>query len=477
MKKSVWNLVFAMILTAAAARSVSACQLVVIESARIRTSQSTSSPFTDVARAGDTLPFLGKSDDWYKTRYNENDGWVASSLVRIVSGDDQRCGSANLFTQQDVSMLPPAAAQSGPSMQKYGRILKSNTQIREKLDPGSPFLVIARRGAIFPLAGQGDTWCLVVVESKDTTGWVRCEDLEIFDALPTTSVIVEEAKTVLFTALGIGAIVLLVVLLITIRHIKAERQRKIFVKKNALILAKETKTVRFMLTNTTTPIERCFSEIGFNVNITKDSVTARQSIEHNHPDIVLVDWNFEPQIFVKIENLFSRIASSPTVTYFLFYNVPDPSNAPVSKVLKNVSFLGPTISDRDIFKIVTPIIVNSEQDTKNVQTSVQRCALQGTINGGNLLEVLQFIEIGRKTGCLMVETRGPFGLVYFNNGKIVYAGAAKGQGVDAVYAILNQPTGKFRFILNKHPKNANLNLSTLSVLMEWTKEKDEATKR
>jgi hypothetical protein len=373
-------------------------------------------------------------------------------------------------------MLPPVPEESGPVIQKYGRVIRHNTRILAELNPESPFLVIARKGDVFPLVIRRDTWCTVAC--KDTTGFVRCADLEIFDALPTSSVIVEEVKTVLSFVLGVGVVVLLIAFLITYRHIKAERQRNIFVRKNALILAKETKTVQYMLTNAAKPIEHCFSEIGFNVNVTKDSVTARQSIEHSQPDIVLVDWNFEPAILTKIENLFSRHSSSPTITYFLFYNVPDPSQAPQSKVLKNVSFLGPTISDRDIFKVVTPIIINTGHEAKNVQASVQRCALQGEISGGNLLEVLQFIEIGSKTGCLMIETnKGPFGLVYFNNGKIVYAAAAGGQGIDAVYAVLNQPTGKFRFILNKEPKSANLNLSTLSVLMEWTKEKDEAAKR
>ena len=458
--------------------SVFARQLVVIEPARIHTSQSASSPFNDIAQIDETLPLLGKVGEWYKTKYNGNEGWVISSQVRLVSGAAESGSRDNLFTQQDVSMLPPVPAADGTTNLGYGRIRESNTKILQELDPGSPFLVIARRGAIFPLAGKGDTWCLVKVESKDTTGWVRCDNLEIFDELPTKSKLLEDARIVLFIIIGAGALVLIIAFFITYRHIKAERQRKIFVRKNALILAKEAKTVQFMLTNTTTPIERCFSEIGFNVNITKDSVTARQSIEHSQPDIVLVDWNFEPAIFAKIENLFARLSSSSTITYFLFYNVPDPSKAPESKVLKNVSFFGPTLSDRDIFKVVTPLIVNNEYDSKNVQASVQRCALQGEINGGNLLEVLQFIEIGRRTGCLMVETKGPFGLVYFDNGKIVYAAAGtRWQGADAVYAILNQPTGKFRFVLNKHPKNANLNLSTLSVLMEWTKEKDEASKR
>ncbi len=173
----------------------------------------------------------------------------------------------------------------------------------------------------------------------------------------------------------------------------------------------------------------------------------------------------------------------PDMPHFLFYNVPDPTSVPPCKALRNVNFLGLSVGDRDIFKVVTPLLVHKAEteSAADIQKGLQRCALEGEIAGGNLLEVLQFIEIGSKTGCLMVETHGPFGLVYFSEGRIIYA-AAKGPeggpiyGVEGVYEILNQPMGKFRFITNKQPKVANLNLPTLSVLMEWTKEKDESHK-
>jgi hypothetical protein len=248
-------------------------------------------------------------------------------------------------------------------------------------------------------------------------------------------------------------------------------------------LAKESKHVQYMLTNAKETMERCFSEIGFKVIVAKDSVIARNIIENSMPDLVLVDWNFETAILAKIDNLFARLAVQ-IMPHFLFYNVPDPTSVPPCKALRNVNFLGLSVVDRDIFKIVTPLLVHkaeTEQSAKDIQKGVQRCALEGEIAGGNLLEVLQFIEIGSKTGCLMIATGEPFGLVYFNEGRITYA-IAKGpdggpiHGVEGVYEILNQSSGKFRFITNKQPKVANLNLPTLSVLMEWTKEKDESHK-
>ncbi len=412
---------------------------------------SAGAPILHTAQKGESFTLIGQGDAWCKIVYKDTSGWIKKANVEIVD--------------------------SKPS-QKYARVLRDNTNILYYLDPAAPRLNIARKGDLFELVGEGDSWCKVAY--KDTSGWVRKTEIEILDSKPDKAdIAVKEAKTLLFGLLALGIIILLISVIVTFRHIKAERMRNIYVQKNALILAKESKHVQYMLTNATKTMEHCFTEIGFNISVAKDSVTARNNIESGMPDLILVDWDFETAIFQKIDNLFARITPQ-TMPHFLFYNVPDPTSVPSCKALRNVNFLGISVVDRDIFKVVTPLLVHHSEATqspKDIQKGVQRCALEGEIAGGNLLEVLQFIEIGSKTGCLMVETKGPFGLVYFIDGRIVYA-AAKGPvyGVDGVYEILNQPMGKFRFITNKQPKTANLNLPTLSVLMEWTRQKDESHK-
>ncbi|MFP4164537.1 MAG: DUF4388 domain-containing protein [Chitinispirillaceae bacterium] len=464
MRKTVWILVC--LIGICLPNLLSARQIEITEKARVHTAPDVSSSYTGIAQKGEKLPLLKKEGKWYKTEFQEAQGWVQTSKAEAVDGDD-------VFSDQDVSMVPPVPAEQGKK-QKYVKITTTPTRVLYYLSPDSPILTMARKGDVLPLIGEGDSW--VKIGFEDTSGWVDKRHAEIVDA-PTSSVILDDAKILLLALIVGGAIVLIVIGIITIRHLRSERNRKVYVQKNALILARESKMVQYMLTNHAAPIENCFSEIGFNINVARDIVVARNNIAHCLPDLVLVDWRFEPGIFSKIEHLFAKHPSTKNV-HFLFYNVPDPSNAPRSRVLTNVMFLGITLSDRDIFKVVTPLIISHEQkESKKIQKSVQRCALEGNIEGGNLLEVLQFIEIGSKTGCLMIETKGPFGLVYFNNGRIIYAAATNSQGRQAVYSILNLKAGKFRFILNKHPRVANLHLSTLSVLMEWTKKLDEAHER
>ena len=102
-------------------------------------------------------------------------------------------------------------------------------------------------------------------------------------------------------------------------------------------------------------------------------------------------------------------------------------------------------------------------------------ALEGDIAESNLPEVLQFIEIGKKTGCLQIEDTSPLGIIYFTEGRIVHAAAIDNiSGREAVTYILGLQKGSFRFLLDKQPKVRDLDLSTLEVLMEWTKSEDEA---
>ena len=476
--KNVWILMCAAALLAGAA-GASAQNVEVLENVNVRAEPTIEAPFAAIAPKGEILPIIEHRDQWFKVEYNGVQGWVFGKYVQVVSGKNGK--ASDLFTKQDVSALPPIPVEEENARVKYARVIKNNTHIFANIEEGpqySPVIYSARRiGEYFVLVGgEGKLWCKVVY--KDTTGWIMRSNVEIVeDTMSANSILITDAKKFLSVLGAIGAVVLIIVAIVTFRHVRAGRRRNVFVQKNALIIAKENKLVQFTLTNAMGPIERCFTEIGFNVNLVKDSVTARNSIEHSMPDIILVDWNFETAIFAKIENLFSRLSAGAN-THFLFFNVPDPSTAPKSNVLKNVNFLGVAVSDREIFQVVTPLLVHqASQSASDIQKSVQRCALEGEIAGGNLLEVLQFIEIGSRTGCLMVETKGPFGLVYFQDGRIVYAAAAKGQGIEAVYDILNLPSGKFRFITNKEPKTANLNLPTLSVLMEWTKGKDEARRR
>lgn len=375
----------------------------------------------------------------------------------------------NWFSQQNfLNNLPPSQDIQDLDV-KYFQVTFGPARILLYLNPDAPILGMAKKGDVFPLVGEGDTWCKVVY--ADTVGWVERRNGKIIDA--PESLLANDLLFFGAVLLVLGLVVALLLLIFSIlkkrRNIKPEDNA---IQKNVLIVAKVNKTIQYTLTDTTTTIDRCFAEIGFDISVAKDPMSIRNFVQSKIFDLLIIDWKFERNIVSYVERLFSTVPNAKKI-FCIVYNTPDPTAIRPGRIFSNTVFLGLNFSDRDIFKLVTPLIISD--NSKNLQKSIQSSALQGNIADGNLLEVLQFIEIGSKTGCLLIETERPFGLIYFLNGRIIYAATAQEIiGKEAVFMILNLKNGNFRFILNRKPKSSNANLSTLEVLMEWTKALDEA---
>lgn len=373
----------------------------------------------------------------------------------------------NWFTQQVLHNVPSTESADEEPI-KYFKVTLP-TRILPYLDPNAPMMGTVRSGDRFLIVGEGEAWCRVVY--KDTIGWIekKCGKIESSADQPLQ---LDWVKISTFAAVLLAILTLIIItIIIIVRRRKFTIESNEFIKMKVLIISRSNKVIEYSLTDSTTTLDRCFSEIGFQTTFVKDSAQARLAIEKEVPDIILIDWQFERNIVANIERLFVRHPAAEKVLVIVF-NVADPLKMQPSSILPNMSCLGVAFSDRDIFKLVTPLMSSSAHT--EIQKSVQSSALEGDIGQGNLIEVLQFIEIGTKTGCLLVETGRPFAIIYFYQGRIIYAHAQQLTGRDAIFAVLNLKEGNFKFILDKMSKSSNVNLSTLEVLMEWTKALDEA---
>jgi len=369
------------------------------------------------------------------------------------------------FTQQNLPELPTALVPEDGQAQKtlYFEV-RYPARVLEFLSPEAPILGMAKRGQVLPLVSEGDSWCRVAF--ADTIGWIENKHGRIYD--PDAQAPIDYVKIVVLAgifALLCGVAATLYILL------KRRGSRMIdtsSVDKHVLIIAQSPKTIQYTLTNGTTTLERCFIEVGFTITFAREIPEIKNYLLQTRPDVVLADYQSNPDIISTLE----RYCLSAASALFIVYNVPDPAQTNAGNVLPKMEFLGTSFSDRDLFKLVTPTL---RHDAENIQKSVQSSALAGNIADGNLLEVLQFIEIGSKTGCLLVELERPYAIICFKNGRIIFSATAdKIIGRDAIFKVLDLKSGRFRFVLDKKPKESNVNLSTLEVLMEWTKAVDEA---
>jgi len=103
--------------------------------------------------------------------------------------------------------------------------------------------------------------------------------------------------------------------------------------------------------------------------------------------------------------------------------------------------------------------------------------LAGTINAGNLPQIIQFIHSGIMTGRLQVNGAMLSGEILFLEGQLYSARAGKQSGVEAVYACALESGGGFSF--NKlepadvQKAHRNINENTMQVVFECCRRADE----
>jgi hypothetical protein len=325
-------------------------------------------------------------------------------------------------------------------------------------------LVKAKKGDFFVARETTDTWCKIVV--RDTAGWV----LRVKGSLTDKPRVgrIDEFQVILAIAAFIIIIALVTLLVLLIRRRTRGKPQRIEAF-HAFIIAKMPPNIQCIISNKTISLEKYLQAIGFSVRTVHDLAAAHRHVAKAVTDIVFIDWNISDDIPGTVEVLFANFEEQKQ-PLAIFFNVPDLSSIPLIPVLLRAYHLGASFSDHDISKLITPTILSKTSPKTGAGS-----ALEGDIAEGNLPEILQFIEIGKKSGCLLIETTSPLGMIYFNQGRIVHAAAANNlQSKDAINSLLGLTQGHFRFLLNKEPKTMDLNLSTLEVLMEWTKAEDEA---
>jgi uncharacterized protein YraI len=365
-----------------------------------------------------------------------------------------------------VAAQPPQV--NGEEVQKYFEILENSVRVLASVNPDAAILGVAHKNDCFMLLFKGQSWCKIRFGNSE--GWV---ERRLGREVESPTMAGNISRIILFSSIGLGVLVIIVLIIIFLTiSLRSKGARRIAVRKDLLIIAHAEKELQLSLTDSKTTLSKCFSEIGFKVSYASDMDHAKNLLMHYLPDVIVVDWHLGSNVVQGVESVLTNRSSTMNILV-IFYNVPDVQAVPQSHVIPNAHYLGISFSDRDVFKLVTPLIM-TESETKSIRRSVESSALGGEIGHGSLIEVMQFIEIGRKTGCLYIVIEKPFGLIYFEQGRLTYAASQSKQGRDAVFEILALKTGRFHFVLDKVSQTKNVNLSTLEILMEWTKTVDEA---
>jgi len=112
--------------------------------------------------------------------------------------------------------------------------------------------------------------------------------------------------------------------------------------------------------------------------------------------------------------------------------------------------------------------------TRKFKELDERGSLKGLLREVDLVDIIQLVEMGRKTGMLQIESPLGDGRIFFEEGLPVFAEVGKWTGVDAFIVLLSLKEGRFRLDQQPVPIKANIALKrSQELLMEGVRLADE----
>jgi len=103
-------------------------------------------------------------------------------------------------------------------------------------------------------------------------------------------------------------------------------------------------------------------------------------------------------------------------------------------------------------------------------------SLDGSLEDFGLSDVLQLINIGKRTGVLTVVDNGNVAKIFFQEGEAVHATLGDEVGERAIYELFNWNKGSFRFETQVTPTPKTITVGSQNLILEATRRIDEWAK-
>lgn len=254
----------------------------------------------------------------------------------------------------------------------------------------------------------------------------------------------------------------------------------------ACLVARFDKVIQSPIAGVYINLGKCFEDLGFQLQRAGNLTELEFQLREGVPAVMCVDCRLGPRTLREVARLANRFPGLRECV-FLFYNADRPETLAPPAVLPHAHFLGLAFASQQVMEVLAPAFEFEEvEDVEDrVDAAGQKAGtasrveketgavFEGKVSENSLPEILQFLEVGRRTGLLSLETEHPAGVINFQEGDIVSAQTHTQEGVEAVYEILSLSRGKFRFFPGRVLGRSGMRLSATEVLLHWAQRQDE----
>lgn len=246
------------------------------------------------------------------------------------------------------------------------------------------------------------------------------------------------------------------------------------------LVARHDKVIQSPIAGVYINLGKCFEDLGFQVQRATSLSALEDQLQEGVPGVMGVDCRLGPRTLREIARM-ARQHASLRECVFLFYNAERPEALTPPAILPHAHFLGLAFASQQVMEILAPAFEFEPVEAGPGEGGAggpgprqeSGAIFEGTLSENSLPEILQFLEIGRRTGLLSLEDVQPAGVINFDQGDIISAQTHLHEGVEAVFEMLALNRGKFRFFPGKVTGPCETRLSATQVLMHWAQRMDE----
>ncbi len=235
-------------------------------------------------------------------------------------------------------------------------------------------------------------------------------------------------------------------------------------KQSLLLVDGDVKSLRVL--------EVSLKKAGFNVTTAINGADALEKVETSQPDLIISDTRMPD---LDGFGFCQRLKQNPAWTEIPFIFLTG-SKSVEDKIrgleLGVEEYLTKPIYIKEIITRVKILLQKKEraslEEKKDTKTK-----FTGQLSDMAVVDLIQTIEISRKSGVIHFESENRRAAIYFRNGKVIDAELARLQGVDAVYRLLIWTDGAFEVEFKNIRRKDVVELSSQGLLMEGMRRLDE----
>jgi len=235
-------------------------------------------------------------------------------------------------------------------------------------------------------------------------------------------------------------------------------------KKNLLLVDQDHQSLRVL--------EVSLKKAGYVVTTATNGADALEKVAMAPPDLIVSDTKMEPMDGF---GFCRRLKEKPEWRDLPFIFLS--SDKSVEDKIKGLELGVEDYLTKPIYikEIITRVkILLQRKDRETLEQRDSRTRFEGSLSDMTVVDLIQTIEIGRKTGAIQFQgDAGYRGAIYFRNGKVIDAELARLQAQHAVFRLLTWSDGRFQVEFRPIHRKDAVSLSTQALLMEGMRRVDE----